>query len=513
MTVSPIEPGDSRDLKRSELTDITSLAVLHLKHSAYDSAEPLLLRLLELKRSKGEDHPEVATVLASLGTVRRALGMHESAEQLWRRVLDIRERTLAPNHFAIATALEQLGDSCAARGKIGEALGLFERALAIRELTLGSEHPSVSAARERIADMELQASEESIAALLNTTQETSPERLDPQPALIVPHPSENSALEEEGASGSDESAMARASNLKMSPMPYIVALETVREELERSPEKASLTERTKAALAGGVAFVAARKTPASIAVVMALLLIAVAITARHTMGAEQNAGTATVIGSALPRIASLAAAKATAPANHSGKVAVSSASPVPIMTSAGTAHPRAVEEHGSFRNPPQKQKKDNGIAIPGVSSSVMSGLESLAVNASRGAARSSEPLMIQPAAEALPTRPTSFLEADQLVQPQRARLIGAEPQPVVPRELAGRNGDVTVQFNVDTEGRPVMSSLTVLKTSSPMLTEAVKNVIPEMRFEPARTGGLHSQPAVDVVVVPFRFTYQNEQHR
>jgi TonB family protein len=121
--------------------------------------------------------------------------------------------------------------------------------------------------------------------------------------------------------------------------------------------------------------------------------------------------------------------------------------------------------------------------------------------------------MLQPAAEALPTRPTSFLEADQLVQPQRARLIGAEPQPVVPRELAGRNGDVTVQFNVDTEGRPVMSSLTVLKTSSPMLTEAVKNVIPEMRFEPARTGGLHSQPAVDVVVVPFRFTYQNEQHR
>jgi len=486
MTDSPIEPADSRYPQRSELTDITSLAVLHLKHSAYDSAEPLLLRLLELKRSKGDDHPEVATVLASLGSVRRALGMHESAEQLWRRVLDIRERTLAPNHFAIATALEQLGDSCAARGKIGEALALFRRALAIRELTLGSEHPSVSAGRERIADMELQALDESIAASLNATQEKSPEQLDAPPTLVLPHPSENFALEEEAASDSDEPEMARASNLKLSSLPYFDALESVRETLEQSPEKASPTERAKAALAGGVAFVAARKTPASIAVVLTLLLIAVAITARHTMGAEQNAATA---------------------------VAVYSASPVPIVTSASTAHPRAVKEHGSFRNLPEKQKKDNGIAIPGVSSSVMSGLESLAVNASRGAARSTESLMIQSEAKDLPTPPNNFLEPDQPVQRQRARLIGGMPQPVVPREMAGRNGDVTVRFNVDTEGRPVMSSLTVVKTSSPMLTDMVRNVIREMRFEPALTGGFDPQPRMDVVEVPFRFRYQRGQHQ
>src|SRR5436853_4398504 len=99
---------------------LNDLTRLYLKQSAYESAEPLLLRLLELKRSKGEDHPEVATVLASLANVRQALGMHESAEQLWRRVLDIRERTLAPNHFATASALEHLGDACAARGKTEE---------------------------------------------------------------------------------------------------------------------------------------------------------------------------------------------------------------------------------------------------------------------------------------------------------------------------------------------------------------------------------------------------------
>ena len=141
---------------------VNDLARLCLKQSAHAVAEPLLLRLLAMKRSKGDDHPEVATVLASLAAVRQALGRHESAEQLWRRVLDIRERTLAPNHFGRATALERLADSCAARGKIGEALQLLQRALTIRELTLGAGNPSLRVSRDRIADLQLQASEEGL---------------------------------------------------------------------------------------------------------------------------------------------------------------------------------------------------------------------------------------------------------------------------------------------------------------------------------------------------------------
>ena len=139
---------------------VNDLARLCLKQSAHAVAEPLLLRLLAMKRSKGDDHPEVGTVLASLAAVRQALGRHESAEQLWRRVLDIRERTLAPNHVGLATALERLAESCSARGKIGEALGLLQRALTIRELTLGVGNPSLRVSRDRIADLQLQASED-----------------------------------------------------------------------------------------------------------------------------------------------------------------------------------------------------------------------------------------------------------------------------------------------------------------------------------------------------------------
>jgi len=161
--------------------------------SAFASAEPHLLRLLELKRAKGDDHPEVATVLASLATVRQALGSHESAEQLWRRVLSIREQTLAPNHFAIATALEHLGQSCAARGKIAEGLEAFQRALSIRERTLGVDHVSLRVSRERIADLELQDSESFLDLIPEAAPRISPEkyrltsgepRVTPLPTLI-----------------------------------------------------------------------------------------------------------------------------------------------------------------------------------------------------------------------------------------------------------------------------------------------------------------------------------------
>ena len=192
------EPLLTRALSISERTlgrDHPDLVVLlndlsrhYLKQSAHAFAEPLLLQLYAIKRSKGDDHPEVATVLASLAAVRQALGRHDAAEQLWRRVLEIRERTLAPNHFAIATAIEHLAETCAARGKLGEALELYQRALSMRELTLGAAHPSLRLSRERIADLQLQGSEEAFdlgaaRPLLGLSDWALPSAPDSTPAL------------------------------------------------------------------------------------------------------------------------------------------------------------------------------------------------------------------------------------------------------------------------------------------------------------------------------------------
>ena len=168
---------------------LNELSRFYLRQSAFARAEPLLVRLLDIKRAKGEQHPEVATVLAGLAVVRQGLGDYASTEKLYRRALEIREKSLAPNHIAIATTLEHLGDTCAARGKLGEALALYQRALPMRERTLGVSHASVRKSRERIADLELQVAEDSGEATIEVPVRRGPvpsSTPQPPPRILIP---------------------------------------------------------------------------------------------------------------------------------------------------------------------------------------------------------------------------------------------------------------------------------------------------------------------------------------
>jgi hypothetical protein len=54
-----------------------------------------------------------------------------------------------------------------------------------------------------------------------------------------------------------------------------------------------------------------------------------------------------------------------------------------------------------------------------------------------------------------------------------------------------------------------MSTLSVVASPDPLLTAAVRKVIPGIRFEPARTGGSDSKPVGDVVQIGFRFARPN----
>src|SRR5215208_1997080 len=93
---------------------LNELSRLYIRQSDFSRAEPVLERLLQIVRAKGDRHPDVATVLAGLAVARRGLGDDAAAEQLFRHSLQIREQVLAPNHMAIVITLEQLGETCAA---------------------------------------------------------------------------------------------------------------------------------------------------------------------------------------------------------------------------------------------------------------------------------------------------------------------------------------------------------------------------------------------------------------
>jgi outer membrane biosynthesis protein TonB len=507
---------------------INNLTRIYLRRSDHTAAEPLLLRLLDMKRSKGDDHPEVATVLATLAAVRQALGLHESGEQLWRRVVEIRERTLAPNHFAIATALEHLGDACAARGNFRDALSAFQRAHTIRERTLGSEHPSLRSCRERIADVQLQASDDSLEynagvvgaaghddyrlnsgepLALSAPVPTSPtrERIPP------PAPSRKAkALIQEtvadlapapSASQMDPTSPNLDATIPLVAAPYGDVLESLREELERPDENVGLAERASAIFGSVVAFFGKRQVVASaVVVIIALLVTAVATGARGWGEPDQSAAMESSLLTNQPLLtAPVSSVSATIP----DPLAISSSTQIATSSKAPVQRARVVEERSTPKRVAEQKSETKKIAIPTFSSSRLDSVTSAAASSS---SRATEALSYQPAPTPLGiSQRSTFGDSEPSVSPQRARLIGELPIPRVPTEAADVEGVVRVRFNVDALGRPVMSSLVVETSPNPLLTSAVRTVIPSIRFEPARTGGAEGRAISDVVQVGFQF--------
>jgi TonB family protein len=134
----------------------------------------------------------------------------------------------------------------------------------------------------------------------------------------------------------------------------------------------------------------------------------------------------------------------------------------------------------------------------------MSGLQSAATRAGSTAAKTDDPITFDPSAVSIKSR-ANFDFSEQTSGPQRARLIGELPTPRLQNELADIEGEVRVRFTVDTQGRPVMSTVVFETSPSPLLTSAVRSVIPGIRFEPARSGGTESKAIADVVQIGFHF--------
>lgn len=525
---------------------LNELARLCLKQSAHALAEPLLLRMLALKRTKGEDHPEVATVLASLATVRQALGRHESAEQLWRKVLEIRERTLAPNHFALATALESLGEACAARGKIGEALQLLQRAQTIRELTLGAGHQSVRVSRDRIADLQLQAEGFLDSALLEAPA-PAPERYrllsadnksvsSPPPARerTAPAPRKGTArlieseppprtIEREltakeetapiaapiaAAPAVAEVAVPKAQPAEpAAPVNYRDVIMSIRQELEDDEGVATTTPRAAEFIASAIAAVKQRQKATVIGVsAIALLVVLAGVSRAWSESPEAGAaeGGSNPDGTSSTPLATVAAA--TTPASLARELekapATASADATPVATS---SRAKAPEQRNAAKNVADRRVETAAISIPKLRTPLATNFDSV-VRARSGAGREAgESLSVQPLLETGSGQRLTFQRDDAVTTPQRAQLIGALPAPRYPAQLGNVQGEVQVRFQVDPTGRPVPSSISVIRSSDELFTAATLKVIPGLRFQPARTGGADSKSVTDIVQIGFQF--------
>lgn len=518
LTISESNRGQDHPDLVIILNDLTRAC---LRHSAYGMAESVLLRLAAIKRSKGEDHPEVATVLASLAVVRRALGRHESAEQLWRRVLAIRERTLAPNHFALATTLEHLAEACAARGKTGESLQLFRRAQEIRELTLGPDHVSVRTSRERIADLQLQGSDDSLDsqdASADVRRGVSPPEGFSLPSAVIPditpgeRPSPDPAPAKRSRRGTrilerprsvepareSEAIVGLAFPAPASEVahpiafgiPYADLLDRPGLKPEYSDEMDEDVSALNRFLARSIDLVWSRRTAVVAAIGVAAVFIGVMANDSRAWSETEEPVPETIPGRQEPALALTSPAPLpqvlAGPTEEPGPSAVAQA-----LASASVAapRPRVVEQRSPVRSVSDRTTAPPAISIPSMSSTLMTGFDS-ALRARPDPLRG---IGTSVAVELPPVNGEVFrvnpVEPESpAVALQRARLIGAVPTPRYPNQLVDVRGEVRVHFDVDTLGRPVMSTLTVVHSPNTLLTAEVLKVISRLRFEPARSG-------------------------
>jgi TonB family protein len=89
-------------------------------------------------------------------------------------------------------------------------------------------------------------------------------------------------------------------------------------------------------------------------------------------------------------------------------------------------------------------------------------------------------------------------------QPGGVQARPGNPAPRYPAELraAGIQGEVVAQFVVNREGAAEVESFKVLKASDPQFVDAVKAVLPQMRFYPAQVDG---QPVKQLTQMSFEF--------
>ncbi len=133
-------------------TALNNLATLRWRQGRFAQAEALLRRAADIReKSLGPEHPDVASSLNELALVCHDLGRFEEAEGLYKRALTIWERSLGAENAHYANALNNVAAVYRDQGRYDEAVELHTRALAIRERVLGANHPSVALSLNNLA--------------------------------------------------------------------------------------------------------------------------------------------------------------------------------------------------------------------------------------------------------------------------------------------------------------------------------------------------------------------------
>jgi TonB family protein len=427
-------------------TVLNELGRLYLRQSQHVHAREVLERLLRITRTRGEEHPDVATALTGLALVDRALGDDAAAEERFREALRIRERALAPEHMATVVTMEQLSESCAARGNVAEALTLLKRALPTRESALGADHATVRALRARMAELELRA----LASTFSSTEPT----IEPWTEADVP-------AAEPPREVIDSTNHSEPVNRRRGKRFVFVSFATV---AAVALATAGMTARSRADAAD---------VQASSSAAVAPIATKGATSASNVVATNTAAVNTAAVSAALPASPTESATGIV----QAGAPMMDSATP----TAAAPKLPRVPKNLAAITD--RLMAGSNADSLVRASTKVDRALASDKIGAG---------IVSSPRLDDAGARP--------------AALIAPAPMPRFPEELRSHwsESEVVVRFRVDERGRVDVGSAKVLKSDHELFAAAVREVLPRFRFEPARSAD--SKPVADWVDFRVRFS-------
>jgi CHAT domain-containing protein/Tfp pilus assembly protein PilF len=133
---------------------LNTLGQISFLKSEYLNAESFFLRAVKTEEKYfGTDSPKVFRFVANLGGVYTVLGDLDKAAEYLQRAADIREKSAGANDALLAVVISNLGKVYADKADYNKAQAAYERSLAINQKLLGPDAPDVGDAFEHLASL------------------------------------------------------------------------------------------------------------------------------------------------------------------------------------------------------------------------------------------------------------------------------------------------------------------------------------------------------------------------
>jgi TonB family protein len=516
-------------------TVLAGLAVVKRKLGDDASAETLYRDALRIREKVLEPHNMVTVVtLEHLSETCAARGNFDEALSLLRRGLAAREVALGPGHATV-----QAGKSRLAELELQAAVAADTAAAAAAKAARGAIATPVWL--KRVPDLPINTPSTTLPSPINSKKlEFLPE---PEPRVLRPAAPSREFAKTPRVTAAVAAASLMASSIQMPPASQIV--------VSPPPPESARPSESLAGLASGVMYrdaivpdvarsdvasdhgalgesqssVAAveddsvqqarkQRTALYAAVGAAAVVTAIAgLLMVHPHSAASSPGSAKTSGAQRTTVARTPVA--TPPAPTTGTVAAGAAAVVGAaradslrLASAASAPAAPVsqsETRAGESAPPELHLPRVNVQVRPINiPSVVVPSMSAAPNGDSSAPRPADTGRTGTAQRL--SLPTS-LDIGTAVTP--ARIIGRAPEPGFPEELlrsGRRDGQVVVRFIVNEFGRVDVPTMIVERSDDELFTAAVREILPDFRFQPARTRAPESKPVGSWVSVPFRFT-------